>query len=102
MTEGLTLTVSEVAELLRVSRRHVYTSIERDEIPAIILGGRKLIPRSWLNQQLAQDETPARRSAVEAIHERESVDQLGRIERLIAEAVDELRSISRSVEVQRT
>ena len=45
MTERLTLTVSEAAKILGISRTQAYDAIKRKELPSIRFGRRILIPR---------------------------------------------------------
>jgi excisionase family DNA binding protein len=50
------LTPSEVAELLRTSRKAVYTMIERAQLPGVIRIGRRVLVREdalldWLRQK---------------------------------------------------
>ena len=52
----LTLTVSETAALLGISRAHAYELVARGELPAIRLGRRVLVPRQSLDKLL---QTPA-------------------------------------------
>lgn len=54
MTERLTYTVPEVAELLGVSRSTAYECVRRGEIPALVLGRRVLIARATLEAMLRQ------------------------------------------------
>jgi excisionase family DNA binding protein len=48
------LTVSEVAEVLRVSGSVVYEAIRRKEIPHLRIGRRLMVPRRELEQYLAE------------------------------------------------
>lgn len=43
--ERLTYTVTEVAELLGISRGSAYTHVRTGEIPSITIGGRIVVPR---------------------------------------------------------
>jgi excisionase family DNA binding protein len=50
------LTPSEVAELLRTSRKAIYTMIERAQLPGIVRIGRRVLLRedallNWLRQK---------------------------------------------------
>ena len=50
------LTTSEVAELLRTSRKAIYTMIERAQLPGIVRIGRRVLVREdalldWLRQK---------------------------------------------------
>ncbi|NLX58517.1 MAG: helix-turn-helix domain-containing protein [Phycisphaerae bacterium] len=49
----LTLSISETAEALGISRRGVYVLAERSGLPTIKLGGRRLIRRADLERWLA-------------------------------------------------
>lgn len=55
VNEKITLNVSEVAELLGVSRPVVYQLIHREDFPAFKIGKRTLVPRlaleEWANRQ---------------------------------------------------
>lgn len=48
--DAVLLRVSEVAELLSVSRSHVYRLIESGEIPVRRLGRTVRVERSWVEQ----------------------------------------------------
>lgn len=48
----LTLTVSETAELLGISRSTAYEYVRTGELPSVILGRRVLIPRHRLQRLL--------------------------------------------------
>jgi len=50
--ERLTYTVTEVAQLLGISRGSAYTHVRTGEIPSITIGGRIVIPRRALNALL--------------------------------------------------
>ena len=52
------LTVDDVAELLRTTRRAVYAMVERRQLPGIVRIGRRVLVRAdellhWLNQKSA-------------------------------------------------
>ena len=47
-TERLTISVSETARLLGISRSTAYQAVERGEIPSIRVGRRILVPREAL------------------------------------------------------
>lgn len=49
----LTLTVTEAAELLGISRATAYECVRTGEIPSLRLGGRILIPREKFDGLLA-------------------------------------------------
>lgn len=58
--EGAFLTVKELAELLRVSRRTAYMLVQSGEVPSVRVGGSIRIPRAALAEQLAKTvRTPA-------------------------------------------
>ena len=52
MSEPLTYTVEEAAELLGIGRNTCYEAVKRGEIPSIRIGGRILVPREALHQFL--------------------------------------------------
>ena len=52
MSERLTLTVTEAAELLGVSRNSLYEAVRRNEIPHLRIGRRIVIPRRQLENML--------------------------------------------------
>jgi excisionase family DNA binding protein len=53
--ERLVYTVTEAAELLRISRAFAYELVARNELPVIRLGRRLLVPRAALQDLLAFD-----------------------------------------------
>jgi excisionase family DNA binding protein len=58
--ESLTLTVTEAAALLRISRNSAYSLVAQGKIPAVRLGKRILVPRQALDALLRSSyETPA-------------------------------------------
>jgi excisionase family DNA binding protein len=59
--EKLTLTVSEAASLLGLSRNSAYQGIKRNEIPHIRVGKRFLIPRQALERLLNEAAMKRRR-----------------------------------------
>jgi len=50
--ERQTLTVTEAAQALGVSRNKAYEAAKRGEIPTIKIGGRILVPRAALERML--------------------------------------------------
>jgi len=52
-TDRLCLTVAETADALRVSPRSIYTLAERQGLPTIRLGGRRLVRRADLEAWIA-------------------------------------------------
>jgi len=52
----LCITVPEAAAMLGLSRNFTYELVKRRELPVIIFGKRKLIPRAALEKMLAKDE----------------------------------------------
>jgi excisionase family DNA binding protein len=52
-SERLTLTVTEAAKLLGISRAMAYECVRTGDLPAIRLGGRILIPRERFNEMLS-------------------------------------------------
>jgi excisionase family DNA binding protein len=57
--DKLTLTVPETAKLLGISRGHAYELVARQELPAIKLGRRLLIPRQAIEAMLQQGGSAA-------------------------------------------
>ncbi len=55
MPEKLTLSVSETAEALGLSRPSVYRLLQREDFPAFQVGGRRLISQKglmdWIDKQ---------------------------------------------------
>jgi excisionase family DNA binding protein len=54
----LLLTPNDVAELLRTSRKAIYTMVERGQLPGVVRIGRRVLVRKdalldWLHQQSA-------------------------------------------------
>ena len=60
MLERLTYTVTEVAELLGISRTTAYQCVRRGEIPAVTLGHRLVISRVAIDRLLATPTNPPR------------------------------------------
>lgn len=56
--EKLTYSVSEVMELLDISRGLAYEAIRRGEIPSIHIGRRILIPRAGLERMIQLASEP--------------------------------------------
>ena len=52
MTDKLVLTVSEVAQLLGLSRNSAYQGVMKGEIPSVRVGKRILVPRIALEKML--------------------------------------------------
>jgi excisionase family DNA binding protein len=52
MTDRLTLTIAEAAELLGISRNSAYEAARRGELPTIRLGRRLLVPKRRLERML--------------------------------------------------
>jgi excisionase family DNA binding protein len=50
----LTVSVPEAAKLLGISRAHAYELVARNELPAVRLGRRLLIPRQVIESLLRQ------------------------------------------------
>jgi excisionase family DNA binding protein len=53
VSERLTYTIEETAELLGVSRGSAYEAARRGEIPVVPIGRRLLVPRAQLEDLLA-------------------------------------------------
>jgi len=58
-SEKLTLTVSETARLLGISRGLAYEMVRTGEIPSVRFGKRVLIPRRALEKLLEQGQVAA-------------------------------------------
>lgn len=56
MDQPLVLTVSEAAQLLRISRAFAYELIARGDLPAIRLGRRIVIPRAIIDNLLRHND----------------------------------------------
>ena len=52
--ERLAFSVGEAASLLGVSRQHIYSLIARGLVRSVMLGGRRVIPRSVLLELLGE------------------------------------------------
>lgn len=63
MTEKLTLSVTEAAEALGISRRSMYELLHREGFPTLMIGGRRLISREllaeWVRQQAGRQKSTA-------------------------------------------
>jgi len=55
-TERATMTVTEAARFLGISRGKAYEAAARGEIPTLKIGRRILVPRAALERLLAQPE----------------------------------------------
>ena len=55
MSTKLTYTVTEVAELLGISRSSAYECVRRGEIPSLSFGRRVVVPRRALEELLAME-----------------------------------------------
>ena len=58
MQDRLTYNVTEVAELLGISRSTAYECVRRGEIPALVLGRRVLVARTTLEAMLGVPAAP--------------------------------------------
>ena len=58
-TERLTMTVSEAAEFLGISRAFAYELVARGEIPAVRFGRRVVVPRRALETLLEVGRPPS-------------------------------------------
>ena len=56
--QPLTLSVSEVAKLLQISRTVAYAGVRTGQIPSIKICGRILVPRAKLMRLLGEDTAP--------------------------------------------
>lgn len=67
MVEKLTLSVTEAAQVLGVSRRTVYNLIHQENFPTLMVGGRRLISREllaeWVREQARGQKNTADSSA---------------------------------------
>jgi excisionase family DNA binding protein len=64
MSERLTLTVEEAAELLGVSRGLAYEAARRGDLPVIRLGRRLLVPTARLLELVGAENGPPREEAI--------------------------------------
>lgn len=55
--ERLTFTIPEAAELLGIGRGSAYEAVKRGEIPVIMIGRRRVVPRTALDHMLANPAT---------------------------------------------
>lgn len=53
-------TVSEVAELLCISRSHAYRLVNQGRLPVLDLGTRKVIPKEYLDKWLKENKKEVR------------------------------------------
>jgi excisionase family DNA binding protein len=60
MHQRRTYTVTEVAELLGISRSSAYLYVRRGEIPSLVLGRRVVVPRNAVDRLLAGAEPRTR------------------------------------------
>lgn len=60
--EPLTLTVTEAAQLLRISRNSAYNLAKEGKLPTVKLGRRLLVPTKALNELLAGNWQPPKTS----------------------------------------
>lgn len=56
-SERLLYTIAETAELMGMSRSHVYQAINRGEIPVIHVGRSARVPRAWLTAWVERETT---------------------------------------------
>lgn len=56
MADRLTLSIAEVAEVLGISRNHVYMLVRTEELPSLRLGRRIVVPSAAL-AQLVKDHS---------------------------------------------
>ncbi|QKE73462.1 helix-turn-helix domain-containing protein [Arthrobacter citreus] len=52
MEKRITLTVNEVAEMIGVNPRTIYTMVKKNEIPSILIRGRIVFHREVIDQWL--------------------------------------------------
>jgi excisionase family DNA binding protein len=60
--DKLTYTITEVAELLGISRTSAYECVHRGEIPSLRLGRRLLVTRAGFEQLLQSNSTGSNRA----------------------------------------
>ena len=60
LTGRVTITVDEVAAVLRIGRSAAYDAVHRGEIPHVRIGRRVLVPVARLMTMLGADPTPDR------------------------------------------
>jgi excisionase family DNA binding protein len=58
--ERVTYTVEEAARLLGIGRNLAYDRVKTGEIPVIVIGRRKLVPRIALQKLLTEPPKPCR------------------------------------------
>lgn len=51
--EKILLTVEDVAEMLGMSRAHIFNLINRGALPSVRMGRTLRIPRAWIEQHIA-------------------------------------------------
>jgi len=58
MAEEKMYTISEIAQIFRVSRKTVYEWVRKGKMPVVRSpgGGKMYVPESWLQQQLEGDK----------------------------------------------
>ena len=54
MTDRLLFTVPEAAEMLGISRSHLYQLIQSGKLPVVRLGASVRIPRVWLERYIEE------------------------------------------------
>ncbi len=57
--ERLAYTVEEAARLLGISRTSAYLAAQRGELPSVLIGRRRLVPREALDRFLASNTPTA-------------------------------------------
>ncbi|MBI2851738.1 MAG: helix-turn-helix domain-containing protein [Chloroflexi bacterium] len=60
VTDRLTLSIAEAAQVLGISRNSCYLAVKTGELPSIKIGSRILIPRLSLERMLAEAGREAR------------------------------------------
>lgn len=72
MAERLVYSIPETAEVFGVSANHIYELVARGEIPVLLLGRRKVIPKRAVDQLLDQAMAGFDPSTVLSLVRRES------------------------------